>query len=204
MQEQYGILTDFVAVVGALTAATLAIGRAWRGREKWEPAEQDVPAGAEKVGNLACAVLIVLLWVKYGSGVKEPLPTWLPVTLVLVCIAALLAYSWVISAKVFEVPVVSGDGKVEKTRIIGGFRLTPQAQETVTAEGVTVEDFLKGVAYRPDRVWPRESRSTAKVMFVALSLTLTISGTLALTTAALALGQAGPPPAAVAPTESPS
>ena len=184
--EDYGVLTDVVTNVGTAFAALLAIVLAWRGRTQWEPSEEDVSRGPQKVGGvLALAGLVLLRFTYSDDGETGALP-WLLVLFALLCLVGLLLYSYLIARQTYYLERVNGSA-VEKVTVIGGFRTTERARE-LTSQGKTVQELLKGTAYEVDRVWPRESRAAAKLSFVAAYLLLTVSGTLAVVCAALLLG----------------
>jgi hypothetical protein len=85
--------------------------------------------------------------------------------------------------------VCAVDGVISSRKIIGGFVLTAQAKKKMrNAEVPTVQQFFEGSAYDVDRLWSRFSRSSAKLLFVVCYLALTISGTVALASAALLIG----------------
>ena len=175
--DEFGPLTGLVGTVGSLFAAGVAIALTWRGRARWEPSETDIAKGPERVGGLVTAVLIVILFVvtrPQGSGGLLPV---LAIFLLVVCVASLLAYSYITGTNTYD------DGKRDR-KIIGGFKLTPRAKREMRTQKLTEQRFFSTVDYDPDEVWPRSSRSLAKLVFVALYLLLVVSGTVAIAAAA--------------------
>jgi hypothetical protein len=85
----------------------------------------------------------------------------------------------------YEVEVVVGKQKTARRKIVGGFSLTAEAKVALREHGISIQQYLKGVAYRPDYVWTMASRSLAKVGFTACYLVLTVSGTVALACAGI-------------------
>ena len=184
--EDYGALTDVVANVGTAFAALGAIVLAWRGRTDWEPSEEDVSRGPQKVGGVLALVGLVLLRFSYRDEDDVGVLPWLLVVFGLLCLVGLLIYSYLIARQTYEVQRLNS-GRVETVKVIGGFRTTERAAE-LERSGKTMQDILKGAAYELDRVWPRGSRAVAKLSFVGAYLLLTVSGTLAVVSAALLLG----------------
>jgi hypothetical protein len=182
----YGPFTNLVADVGTLFAAIGVIALTWRGRARWEPSEEDVATGAQKVGGVLAVVGLVLLWTAYHGARDVGALPWLLVAFGALTLAGLLVYSFLIARQTYELEQLKG-AAVQKVTVIGGFRTTVRATE-LERQGKTVQDILKGAAYEVDRVWPRGSRAMAKLSFVAAYLLLTVSGTLAVAAAALLLG----------------
>src|SRR5437764_12309101 len=88
----YGPFAPVVAASGSILAMGLALGLGWRGRAKWEPAEEDVPAGPQKIGGLAAAITVALMWarmfdLRYGSTLTE-----IAISSLAVALASLLSY----------------------------------------------------------------------------------------------------------------
>jgi hypothetical protein len=159
---------------------------AWRGRAKWEPSEEDIPAGLQKVGGLVAAVGIVLLWAEWRTPDHVKSLDVLAITLAACAIVSLLAYSYLVGSQSYDAVATTAT-----TRIIGGFWLTSTARKArQNAGNVTVQDLLAGAGYDPDKLWSRSSRQLAKLAFQVSYLGLTLSGTIALTAAAIRLGLA--------------
>jgi hypothetical protein len=87
--EEYGPLSDVVAAAGSIIAASGAIALAWRGRTKWEPSEQDLDKGPQKVGGLLAAVLISVLWFQTVTGNSQPPLGFLAILLSDICLVSL-------------------------------------------------------------------------------------------------------------------
>jgi hypothetical protein len=183
---KYGALAPLVSTVGCLVAAAGAIGLAWRGRARWEPSEEDVATGPQKVGGLVAAVAIAVLWASANNSDSDGLLVRLAISLAALAVGALLAYSFVISTQTYEVVIVPARGADPVTRkVIGGFKLTKNAKRVAADRPLTTQDILAGNQYDVDRVWTRSSLALAKVIFVACYLALTVSGTIAIASAAM-------------------
>jgi hypothetical protein len=190
--NDFGPLAGLVGTIGSILAAATAIGLAWRGRAKWEPSDQDVAQGPQKISGVVTTVLIVLLWATSRPWVVEQLgPLYvLTIFLLLVLIGSLLGYGYLIGTQTYD------DEKLQR-KIIGGFKLTPAARREIRTRKITVQRYFKGVEFDPDMVWPRGSRSIAKQAFTALYIALIVSGSLALSGAAIVIekqAQVTPPP----------
>jgi hypothetical protein len=180
----YGPFKDIVAAAGAIMAMVGAIGLAWRGRSRWEPSEQDIPAGAQKVGGLVAGLLIVLLWVEWRNTDHTKALDRLIIALGIGTVILLLVYSYLVGAQSYDVI------KTRTTRIIGGFWLKPEARAARDKHKITVQKLLAGSGYDPDKLWSRPSRQLAKSAFQLCYLGLTICGTVALAAAAIRVGLA--------------
>lgn len=190
--NHYGVLQPVVSTAGSIMGAGVAIGLTFRKRAKWEPSEEDIRKGPERVGGLVGAILIAILYFETKNSSKSSgdhrLLIILAIAGVAVCVAALLAYGFLTSLQTYT-QVCAVNGVISNRKIIGGFALTPQAKENMGKARVpTVQQFFEGSAYDVDRVWTRTSRSWAKLLFVVFYLALTISGTVALASAAILLG----------------
>lgn len=184
----YGVMTDIVRSSGAIIATSLAIGQAWRGRTSWEPSEEDVSRGPQKVGSLAAAVLIVIVWAQTGPSTKGGVVAALAAALVASTIVFLIVYGFVVATQTYERVIVVG-GDVVTQKIVGGYVLTARAKERLKQDDLTVQELLKGAAYDPDKIWTRPSRALAKSTFVVSYLGLTICGTVALASGAVLVGR---------------
>ena len=185
--DEYGPLSDLVLYGGYIMAAAAAISLAWRGRAKWEPAEEDVSKGPQKVGALVAGIWIALLWATYNGdrGAKDLRA--LTIILAGLTIVSLLAYSLLISTLMCEA-ITAASGKPVNIKIIGGYRLTPAARQKLSSDNsLTVQRLLKGSAYDPSLVWTTISRALAKLSYVVAYLALTIFGSVALAGAAIIL-----------------
>jgi hypothetical protein len=182
---QYGVLSNVVATAGSIMAAGGAISLAWRGRiDRWEPSEQDVPNGAQKVGALVAAVLIGLVWAIERTPSHVNTLNTVVVGSLIATVVSLLLYGFLVGNQTY----IRWEGTPNAYRLIGGFWTTSAARKIHRAGNQPISEVFKGMAYEPDRVWPRPSRQLAKTCFVLLYMSLTVSGTLALAAVAIRLG----------------
>ncbi|HWA25583.1 MAG TPA: hypothetical protein VG734_07980 [Lacunisphaera sp.] len=172
----YGQLSVLVKSVGCIVSAAFAISLSWRGRTKWEPSEEDVDRGPQKVAGLLTAVIVTLLWVLWGGDDHRDSLVFLCTICCATCLLALLFYSFVISTQTYLARADDGSEK----KIIAGFWLLAPAKEAMKSTGQTVQAYLRSVAHDADQVWSRISRAWAKLVFVVLYLMLVISGSIAL------------------------
>jgi hypothetical protein len=186
--NDFGPLRNLVGTVGSIVAAGAAIGLAWRGRTKWEPSEEDISKGPQKVGGLVAAVMIVLIWSRINDRDHIGLLVRLAVGLALVSVVTLLLYGFLVAMQTYYVLQALKADEPIKRNIIGGFWLTDEAKKSQRRKKVTTQALLAGAAYDPDVLWSRASRGLAKMFFVLCYLGLTVSGTLALTCAATIVG----------------
>jgi len=186
MDSQYGELSGLVKAVGMLVSTGIAIGLTWRGRAKWEPSEEDISQGPQKVGGLLTAVAIALLWSLYADIQHLDFLTQLAVGLSISCLFFLLAYGFLITTQTYTVVKGSKRKRVQR-KIIGGFGLSYRAKLAIqdVTTFTTVQEFLQQEVYDPDRVWSRHSRAVAKLCFVVCYLGLVVCGSLALACASI-------------------
>jgi hypothetical protein len=183
----YGPFASLVGTAGSIVATGTALLLGFKGRARWEPSEEDVSKGPQRVGSLVGAVGIVLVWANSSSENSLAL-THLAVWLLGITVVALLAYGLLNSTLIYYVEVAMDSTKTAKQNIIGGFWYAKGIPEQIRSLGVTVQDFLKGTAYKTDVVWPRLSRGLAKQAFVLAYLLLTVCGTLALACGSIITG----------------
>jgi hypothetical protein len=186
--NEYGVLAQVVSAAGAIMAAAAAIALSWRGRARWEPWEEDVSKGPQKVGGLVAAVIIAILWAisaPEDEGFLIRLALWLLGGVVLF----LVLYGYLVGVQTYEKEVVvdgnSNPPKVETKKVIGGLTLTPAAKSTIAEEKITIQQYFQGTAYDPDHVWTRPSRAVAKQLFVLGYIGLVATGTIVLAVAAI-------------------
>jgi putative ABC transport system substrate-binding protein len=186
MSAPYGELNGLVKAVGVLVSTSIAIGLTWRGRAKWEPSEEDISKGPQRVGGLLTAVAIALLWSLSADTQHLDFLTQLAVGLSISCALFLLIYGFLITTQTYTVIKGSSRKKVVR-KIIGGFGLSYRAK-LATQDGsnfTTVQEFLQHEVYDPDRVWSRHSRAIAKLCFVVCYLGLVVCGSIALACASI-------------------
>ena len=184
--QNYGVLKDVVATAGSIMAAGSAIRFSWKGRADWEPSEQDIPSGAQKIGALIAAVLIALVWVRWRDGKHTGSLEEAALILLGLTVAFLIAYGYLVGVQTYKVAQING-----KTRnVIGGFWLTNEAKQSKARHNVPIQQLLEGAAYNVDRLWSPASRQLAKTTFVVGYLGLTVCGTVALAAGAIRLGLA--------------
>jgi hypothetical protein len=191
--EDYGQLTPLVVTIGTIVSATAAILMGFRGRAKWEPAEEDVSKGPQKVASLLAAVAIVVLWVTQNDATRVGSLSNLAIRCGLATILFLLAYGWLISVYTYKKITSPRTGEANEIKIIGGFRLIESAKEELKNAVISVQQLFAGRGYEEDLVWTRASRAAAKMFFVVSYLGLTICGVIALAAAGMMILLNKPP-----------
>jgi hypothetical protein len=186
--EDYGRLTPLVTTAGTLVSAAIALSLTWRRRAKWEPAEEDISRGPQRVAGVLTAVALAILWVRLSSPRDVGLATQLAVVFGVVCLVSLFVYGYLTSAMTYRIKVSRAIDEIVEQSVIGGFRLTRRAREWMREKQYSdVQNMLPGVGFDPHEIWTRHSRALAKQFFVAAYIALTVSGTLALSCAAIVL-----------------
>jgi hypothetical protein len=190
MSVDYGPFGSIVSGAGSLIAVGGALLLTWKKRSDWEPADEDLPLGAQRIAGLAICVVIAALWFSQHDQPSSSLlfAAW-------ACLAAALlfaaAYGVLIGMFTFERQVATGPRSTVRRKIVGGFVLTGQAKRLLKNQRpqVTLQEIFKGAAYDPDHVWTRSSRSLAKLCFFLAYIGTVVFGTAALAAAAIAIAQ---------------
>jgi hypothetical protein len=184
VSSDYGALAQVVSASGSIIAAIGAIGLAWRGRTRWEPSEEDVPSGGQKVGALVAASLIVLIW----TEMRDPTRTGqLNLIIVITAVATLvlfLGYSFLVGRQTYQLY----PGMTEEKQVIGGFRLTVKTRKVKDEKQVDDKTLLRGFADEVESVWTRGSRQAAKTVCITLYTLFLVCGTVALAATAVRIG----------------
>ncbi|SRR5579884_152392 len=186
-QQRYGALWPLVRTAGCLMAAVGAIALAWRGRTDWEPSEQDIPQGPDKVAALVTAVLIAIIYVTMSNSTFRRRLIRLALLFASGCVVALLVYGFLVGTQTYDRKVVIPPNQIASEKIIGGFWLTSEAIESQEKYHKTTQELLAGAGYDPDIIWSRPSRSLAKLCFTVSYICLTVCGSLALASASVIL-----------------
>jgi hypothetical protein len=156
--QNYGPLTDLVKYSGLLISAAAAIGIAWRRNANWEPSEQDLPKGPSRVAGLLTAVIIAVIWTQFSSeSYQRPLAV-AAIVLGTVCLLAFLTYGYFIARQTFDKEISVDPNQSKWERIVGGFRLTPDARRGLSRAG-SIQRLFKGAGYDPDLIWTRDFES---------------------------------------------
>jgi len=186
--KDLGPFTNLVATAGSILAMGAAIGLGWRRRTKWEPAEEDIAGGPQKVGGLLGAVTIAIIFGTMNDAAHVPVLSKWAFHLLVLTTASLITYGLLVSLLTYYIEIVIGNQQIRRVNIIGGFWIKKGIRRKIGREEVTIQEFLKGTAYNVDAVWPRLARALAKQSFVLAYLGLTVCGTVALACAALVIG----------------
>jgi hypothetical protein len=190
----YGIFSQLVASAGSLMAMSVALLLGWKGRAGWEPSDQDVDKGAQKVGALAAGILIAFIFVELSK--PEDVPTLMHLSLLSLAmtVGSLLVYGSLTTIFIY----IQWQGTPEQRNIVGGLTLKADAREALNRERKlakergetppTVQELFKGAAYAIDQLWSGPSRAITKGLFTLGYLGLTIGGTISVASASIAIG----------------
>lgn len=199
--SDFGALSETVATAGTLIAAVGAFMLCWKGPFNWEPAEEDLPRSAQKVGSLLIGIAIAIIWFRFKNHTltSDDLQT-LSMVLGVGVLIAFIVYGLLVSVYVYDIVRSANINQVRIIKIIGGLWVTPQARRLMAGQspanipqGVTIpppetiNDLLAGLQYKIDSVWSRPSRGLAKAAFQLAYIALVGCGTCALTTASILL-----------------
>jgi hypothetical protein len=190
--NEYGALGGLVATSGSIVAAATAVTLAFKGRARWEPAEEDIPQAPAKVAGLLTAVAIVVIYV---ASLRHPDVDWLlPLCIgsALATLGGLFTYVFLIKMFTFDRKEATSAHQYREYKIIGGLRLKPTARLLLKEEGGpgSIQELFEGAIYDKDRVWTRTSQAFAQLLFLAAFLALQVFGSLALASAAFLLDSA--------------
>jgi hypothetical protein len=182
--SEYGVFTDIVTMSGFLISATSAIALTWKRRAKWEPSEEDLPKGIQKLGGLLGAGGLAVLFARYDTPAAAPALLAVSLWVTLVVVGSFVIYGMLVSIFTYKKLVSRSKNTFEESKIIGGFWLKPAARAQYK-DNVTIQMLYAGAAYDEDKVWPRLARALAKQSFNLAYLGITVGGTTALATFAL-------------------
>lgn len=183
----YGVLAPIVADAGSVMAAGVALVLAFRGRSRWEPSEQDVPNGGQRVAALVAIVIVVLVWLQYRSPDNAGGLNVIVITSACLATVSFLVYSFLVGSHTYK---LYEGVKGAEMRIIGGLRLTDEAEKARRKHKVGEQRLLQGLAYDPDRVWTRGSRAMIKTVVAAAYMLFLAGGAIALGSTAVRLSLA--------------
>jgi hypothetical protein len=182
----YGPFAPVVAASGSILAMGAALRLGWRGRAKWEPIEEDVPAGPQKVGGLAAAIAVALIWVRMYEIRYETDLTKIAIYCWILAFVSLLIYI-MLQMLLYEkerttATSTPGNVEIERLKIVGGLWLLPKAKRKLAEQDGpgTVQELFEGAAYNKDLLWSRPTQGLSKVLFAIAYVTLTTGGTVAL------------------------
>lgn len=165
-------------------AMVAAISFGWKGRAKWEPDEEDIPKGPQKVASLVAACSIAMIYLLMAKPEFVSQLTRIVIFSLVVTVLSLLVYTLLVNGLIYE-KVVS---KHKTIKIIGGLWKTKTASAAQKKESVTTQELFAGGQYMPDKVWPRIARGLSKVLFLLGYFGLSDAGTIALGTVAVIAG----------------
>lgn len=197
MATDYGVFSTIVPTAASIIAATAAIAVSFKGRAKWEPVQEDIPDGGQRIAGLLSALTIALLWYWFsfgGNGNAETLTT-IAACFGVAALTSLVIYGLLVGIYVYErVEAVDENPEHAVTKkIIGGFCLEAEAKKMRTEHKLTIQDLLAGSKYNVDKIWTRPCRAFAKVAFQLSYIGLVYFGTTALAAAAIVISGASAP-----------
>lgn len=186
--SDYGPLAHVVSSATALVAATAAITLSFKGRATWEPWEEDIPKGPERVAGVLAAVAIGCAWLWARRENTPEITKWASI-LAGATLVFLLVYGYLVAMLTYVSRVaLRRGGRVDERKVIGGFRLIPAANKAVKQSGQSVQQYFEGTSYNADLVWTRTSRAIAKLLFVVSYSGLSVCGTVALGLVGILIG----------------
>jgi hypothetical protein len=200
--RDYGAFAPIVSAAGSIVAMGGAIALGFKGRAKWEPVEEDVAKGPQKVASVVASLLIVLVWVQFNDLQYKNTLTRLVILCSSALIVSLLVYGLLkgyVYKRVRRKPGSAPASKAtEEINVIGGLWLTKAARgrlsepEEPDAPGkqapLTVQRLFAMADYDKDLLWSRPSQQLASMLFTIGYLGLIIAGTVALGSGAILTG----------------
>lgn len=187
--NDYGAFAPMVAAAGSIIAMGSAIALGFKGRARWEPIEEDVPRGPQKVGGLVSAVAIALIWAQMNEMRYAGTLTRIAVGCLIGLVISALAYGllqMLIYEAVRKKPTAPNDSmETERMKVIGGLWLKKNAKSKLLEKSVNVQRLFEESEYTKDDLWDRLSQGLAKMFFTIGYLGLTVAGTVALGSTAI-------------------
>jgi hypothetical protein len=174
--SNYGPFGQIVSVATGGIAAISAILVAWKRRASWEPTEEEVPTGGQKVSAVMALVALVYVYVSINRDNLSKFVT-AEVSFGIALLISLLIYVFLISTCTYQ-----GDAS---KKIVGGLWTTTFARnELANSAGETLQGLLRRSAFERDRIWSRAAQASAKVLFMLAYVGIIFCGTVAVTLAA--------------------
>jgi len=200
--KDYGPFAPIVSAAGSIVAMGAAIALGFKGRAKWEPVEEDVAKGPQKVASVVASLLIVLIWAQFNDIQYKNTLTKLVIWCMAVLIVSLLVYGLLrgyVYKKVRKKPGSAATSKItEEINVIGGLWLTKSAKKRLAEPEepdnpqqqapLTVQRLFAMADYDKDLLWSRPSQQLASMLFVIGYLGLIVAGTVALGSGAILTG----------------
>ena len=187
MAADYGVFKEIVAISGSLMAAGGAVGLAWMRRAKWMPPEETVGGGTVKVSALICSVVLGMLYLTRDNVGLKAMLSISGLCLVLTVIALVVSiYTNTKYSFVGETYVRRKSRHPQKTRILGGYKLTVEASKIALERRMSHQKLYENANYDSDLVWTRHSRALVQVASVVGFIMLQASGSIALASLAIA------------------
>jgi hypothetical protein len=141
-------------------------------------------AALVRIVTLMSAIGIFAAWFLAEPTNGRSYLNW-AIALAIVCAVGFIAYIGVYSVCArFKKPTVVNNLPGPEEDFWGGFWLTPLAKEA--QKSGTIEEFLAGNNFKPEKVWPPLSRALAMVVTAILLIAILAGGTLALSIASAA------------------
>lgn len=203
LDTDYGAFAPIVSTAGTIVAMGAALTLGWKGRAKWEPVEEDVSRGPQKVAGLVAALMVVLIWVQWNNIQYKNTLTKLVINCSIGLITSLIVYGLLkgfIYTAVRKKGQAAESTETEEIKVIGGLWLNKNARAHVgKPEGphtpgqpppqiLTVKRMFALSEYDKDELWSRLSQQLASMLFTLGYLGLIISGTVALGSGAILAG----------------
>jgi hypothetical protein len=201
ISTSYGAFATIVTVAGNIVAMGAAITLGWKGRAKWEPVEEDVPKGPQKVATVIAALLVVIIWAQLNDiQYKSTL-----ITIVIRClfglVVSLIIYGllngFIYTAVRKKKDEPEKSRVVEQVKVIGGIWLNSHARKRKgtredpdddKSQILTVQRMFDLSEYNKDELWPRPSQQIASALFTLGYLGLIVTGTVAVGSGAILTG----------------
>ncbi len=186
--SDYGQLTPMVITATGLVTAVGAVILLFTRGTKWEPLQENLGKGARRIGGVATAVAVGLIWATSRND-KDTLSIIAIVTGV-GALAFFLAYSIVIGVFSYT-KIVGVKKKTEGVKIIGGFVLAEHAKANIKAaparagRSITIQEYFEGVQYNPEQVWTRLSLEVARSVFIICYIGMIMCAAIALSSTSL-------------------
>lgn len=175
----YGPFTQFVGYVTAGIATVTAIAVTWRGSlATWKPPEEDLPNAAQKGVTILSFIAMVGLWI-WATPENIVWVFGVGVVLGIVFLIVFIFYAGLVGKHRYIREVAIGPNGVKEVMVIGGDVLEPGVKKELQEKDITIQEYLKGVAYNVDKVWSRESRRRIKTRMILLFILVLLSGTVA-------------------------
>jgi hypothetical protein len=173
---------EFAKFAVALVAMTIALYKGFKGRAKWEPSIEVVPKASQRWAFLASLVLIVLVMFFFSDQSRSTIVAVIMVIAFLAGFFAYRDYHHLISARIYDQPVIRDGFRSTINILVGGSEdLKPEAKTHLQQNpNDTIQNLINGCGGDLESLWSKDVLANVKFRYETAYIAMVTGGTLAL------------------------